>query len=223
MQKIKSVQEGDIKKKLQNDREFEIELNHSSVSYSKRSDNILAVYEKTPIRSVGASQDFYYASKAKISDVLVKVVSCEGPIHRDEARRRVIQHWGMNNVKSAIRSIMQGVERFSTKGNKIVRKGKFFWPLKMKQVKIRFRDINGIMKKIELICPEEIEESFKFVLKKEFSIPYDNLITQTAKLLGFNRTGEGIYSSLGKRLDNLIKREVVLRKDERLFLANKIE
>lgn len=223
LQVIKSVQEGDVKKKLQNNREFKIEFNYFSVTSSKLSKDILTVYKKTSIRSVGSSQDFYYASRAKMADVLVKVVDCEGPIHKDEARRRVIQHWGMNNVKSAIRSILQGVEGFCTKENKIVRKGKFFWPLRRKQVKIRSRDIEGMTKKIELICPEEIEEAFKFVLKKEFSTPYDNLITQTAKLLGFNRTGEDIYFSLGKMLDDLIRGEVILKQDERLILANKID
>ena len=127
----------------------------------------------------------------------------------------------MNNVKSTIRSIMQDVEKFCSKSNKLIRKGDFFWPPEMRQVKIRSRDVEGITKKIELICPEEIEEAMKFILKKEFSMPYDSLITQTAKLFGFNRTGEDIYFSLGKRLDTLIKNEVILKQGECLILAKK--
>ena len=218
---IKLAQDGSIKKKLQNKINCEIKLNHSSVISTRPHQDIPTAYKQILVKNVGQPKSFYSTSKAKIADVLINIIDCEGPIHKDEARRRVIQHWNMNNVKSTIRSIMQDVEKFCSKSNKLIRKGDFFWPPEMRQVKIRSRDVEGITKKIELICPEEIEEAMKFILKKEFSMPYDSLITQTAKLFGFNRTGEDIYFSLGKRLDTLIKNEVILKQGECLILAKK--
>lgn len=216
---IKMAQEGSIKKKLHNQINYEIKLNHSSVRSTLSHENNLIIYKQTEVKSMGQPKDFYSVSKDKIAAILINVVESEGPIHRDEARRRVIQHWNMNNVKSAIRSIMQDVEESCLIRKRLIKKGDFFWPLKMTQVKIRSRNVEGVTKKIELICPEEIEEAMKLILKQEYSMPYDNLITQTAKLFGFNRTGEDIYSSLGKMLNKLISADVILRQGDRLVLS----
>lgn len=215
---IKEAQDGLIKKKLKNNNSFEIKYNHASSFSSKCPDDILSVYKKIPIKRIGPPEKFYHAAPLRMAEVLEKVVKYEGPIHRDEARKRVVQHWGMNNVKSTIRAIMQRVEKSCNDANIIVIKGDFFWPPGLKQLKIRSRDVSGIIKRIDFICPEEISEAVKFVLKKEFSLPYENLISRTAKILGFSRTGEDIYSRISSQLNVLIKNGKIIKRDERLIL-----
>ncbi|MGI6595508.1 MAG: DUF3320 domain-containing protein [Candidatus Ratteibacteria bacterium] len=216
---IKSVQEGTIEKKNFTT-DHSIELNPSSVEIQTNScENIIQNYEQIDIKQIGQPQDFYHTSKNEIGNILIKVIEIEGPIHIEEARRRVIQHWKMNNVKSTIRLIMRDVEKLCCETGRILKKGDFLWPPKMDRVKIRYRDIEGLTKKIELICPEEIEEAIKFILKKEFSMPCHDIITQTAKILGFNRTGDTIYSSLSTIINNLLKKKMLLKQEDRLILV----
>lgn len=89
----------------------------------------------------------------------------------------------------------------------------------MKAIKIRHRDIEGFNKRINLVCPEEIEETAKFILRKEYSMPLDSLIIQTAKVLGFNRLSDETYSHIKRRVYALLKKGSISKKDDRLTLV----
>jgi hypothetical protein len=166
------------------------------------------------------SDSFYTPSNLNISEVLKKVVNHESPIHRDEAARRVVSHWGMKAVKRKIRNILTIVESYCEANRMIKCKGNFLWSMDMKRPRVRSRDSEDVSKNIKFISPEEIGEASFMVLKKEYSMPKKELINQTAKLLGFNRTTENIDEYIWRSIHSYIKDCKILEKNGRLTFNN---
>ena len=215
---INLSKEGKVKKKFQNRSDFTVNLKQLREG-RKKEDGLLIPYSLTPVRRVGPSEKFYKAPDYQIANILVGVVEHEGPIHKDEARRRVIQHWDLSSIKNVIEEILDRVELFSIKSNLIKKKKDFYWPVKGIKLKIRSRDVEGVNKSIEYIAPEEIEEAAKFILNKEYSMPLENLVDQVAGLLGFNRVTEDISRYIKKNITPMIKDGGIKEVNGKLTLA----
>jgi hypothetical protein len=97
----------------------------------------------------------------------------------------------------------------------IKKKGEFYWPIEMIKPYVRRRDSKETNKNIRLVDPEEIGEAALIVLKKEYSMPKDDLIDQTAKVLGFTRVTEDIDRYIWKSIDNYKKCNKILEINER--------
>jgi very-short-patch-repair endonuclease len=179
-------------------------------------------YLLTPIQSKSYSDSFYWAGTSKIASVLKKIVEYEGPIHKEEAWRRVVQHWDIRAVGSRIRQILESAEDYCTSKKMIKKKGEFYWPINMIKPFVRRRDSEEITKDIHLIDPEEIGEAALIVLKTEYSMPKDDLINQAARLLGFARVTEDISKYIWKSIDVYKKCNNILEINERFtFNADK--
>jgi hypothetical protein len=64
------------------------------------------------------------------------------------------------------------------------------------------RTRNGdLPRDIELICPEEIAQAARLLLDAQFGMGVDDLVTQTARVLGFNSTGSRIAARIREVLD----------------------
>jgi hypothetical protein len=84
-------------------------------------------------------------------------------------------------------------------------KGNFLWPPELQEVQARV-PVAGVpesKRKPEHIPPEEIEIAMKTVAQYALGISVESLITETAKVFGFNHTGEKNrkrFSDVYKRL-----------------------
>ena len=79
----------------------------------------------------------------------------------------------------------------------------------MKNPYARLRS-NDVGKDIELISPEEIGEAAVAVLKKEYSMPKDDLVIQTTRVLGFKRVTEAIYKYVARSINNYMKKNRII-------------
>lgn len=216
LEAIDRAKEGTLKKKLQNNLKYSISYKDTLPASASQNIHELVPYSIAPVRKRGSSEEFYDASSGQIAHVIKRIVEVEGPIHQDEVERRTIQFWNLTFAGKRIKEQLEMVERNCSIKGLIKRRGKFYWPSDLKKPKVRMRDFDKINKDIELICPEEIGEAAIIVLKREYSMPKDELITQTAKLLGFGRITENINKYIGKSLKIYIKDNKVLKINERL-------
>lgn len=204
------------KKKLNSNFNYEIQYkNHSS----RGSGIQVKSYSLTPIYKTLPSKSFYFADIPEICSVFKKVVEHEGPIHKDEVERRVVQHWGIRAVGNRIREILKEAEQISVKEKMVKRRGDFYWSIGMDKPIVRRRISVDINKNIELIAPEEIGETALIALGKEYSMPKDSLIEQTANLLGFERVTEEISKYVGEAIKQYKKDHKIIEINDRLALA----
>jgi hypothetical protein len=198
---IAKAKKGDLKKR--------VDLNEFKIYHRQQIQKTNAIevrkYVVTPIRKRFPSESFYQARSTMIASILKTIVEFEGPIHREEAWRRLIQHWNIRAIGSKVRQTLQSLENYCLSDNLFIMKGEFYWPADMIEPPVRVRKSStDIDKKITFIAPEEICEAALLVLNKEYSIPIEEIIIQVANMIGFGRVTEDI----SQYIEDSIKRYI---------------
>jgi len=215
---IEQSQCGQLKKKLSVTKNHKITLSNPTSNSQKPPENYMK-YKLTPILGRRDSSDFYYESKTIFYKKLERVVECEGPIHKDEAMRRVTQFWDFASVGKIIRETLENVIRYCVKNEVVAKRKDFLWPINMTKPPIRNRDgVEGVSKKFELIAPEEVGEAAILVLKKEYGMPLEDLVNQTARILGYKRVTESMGSYMKKCIENYGKSNGMERSNGKIIL-----
>ncbi|HZO91622.1 MAG TPA: DUF3320 domain-containing protein [Chthonomonadaceae bacterium] len=149
-------------------------------------------YRACQIQRLGNPPDFYLLAQyhpGRITNVLTYVVQQEGPIHIEEATRRVVAFWGMGKAgANLVRTIQSAASRAQMR-RAIQIRGDFLWPVELSQIFVRVPTEHAPVRSIEYISLEEIAEACFLRVRDAFAIQPDELVTQVARLLGYNRTG----------------------------------
>lgn len=197
------------------------------IDYKNRASNNLKFkiksYTLTPIESCRRLAQNYFDTFSKSTYVLKAIVEHEGPIHREEAWKRTANYFGYRAVGKRIRRYLQQVEDTCIYKKMIKKKGEFYWPLDMYKPQVRKRDSEETSKKIRFIAPEEIGEAALIVLEKEFSIPVDDLVSQAARLIGFNRITDDVKQYVEKSIELYKKEGKIAEVENRLSLSRDVQ
>jgi hypothetical protein len=125
------------------------------------------------------------------SRLLEKLIQEEGPIHFDYAVRRLASAWKLRKTPKIVQTVKEALNLLLV-SRKVIVKGSFLWPQGLQDVIVRI-PVPGIpqsKRKPQHIPPEEIETAMKTITHYALSISSESLITETAKVFGFNRLGE---------------------------------
>jgi very-short-patch-repair endonuclease/DNA polymerase III delta prime subunit len=217
---IEKAQRKEFKKKINETTNFNIQL-ELPLQYSRPEKDSLINYAKAEIEQEYTPREFYNTAEYKIALILKKIVNLESPIHKEEAWRKAVGHWDISSLGSRIRATMEIVEQYCIQNDLFKKKGDFYWSINMKNPVARKRDPEDLNKGIEYISIEEIGEAALFVLKKEFSAPKDDLVDQTARILGFNRVTEQSYKYISKAIESYVRKNKIIKNDGRLIPAEK--
>jgi len=156
---------------------------------------------------VFASEKFYTGSVSTLAQQIVEIVAAEGPIHEDELARRITTVFGMTRTGSQIVTKVRKASDHAERNKTITRKGPFLWPADMSEPPVRVRngDSKDTPRDIDRVCPEEIGQAAWLLLKAQFGMSRQDLITQTARALGFNNTGTSIAFAIETALNIELK------------------
>ncbi len=89
-------------------------------------------------------------------------------------------------------NLLNTVQIAATRAHKraaITIRGDFLWPAEMTEAVVRVPSSDNNVRPIEYVPLEEIAEACILCVKGAFAIQQDELITQVARLFGYNRTG----------------------------------
>lgn len=139
-----------------------------------------------------------------IKDVVEFIADIEGPIHFDLMAKRISPIFGNKRAGSSIKKSLKTFILSHCK-NSVVLKGDFIWQKSMDTPNIRRASGKDSMRSIEHISVEEIGEAMVYIVTKSVGINKSNLFSDTARLFGFNRTGEKIYGAMEMSLNTLLK------------------
>ena len=134
------------------------------------------------------------------SRLIAKLVEEEGPVHVQYTARRLISAWGLGRMgPRVVKAIKQAVKLCQKEGT-LRREGKFLWPPQVTKVSVRV-PVEGVpesFRTIEHIPPEEIKCTMLIIIRYGLSISVESLLIETARIFGFNRTGDNIRKELLK-------------------------
>ena len=125
-----------------------------------------------------------------LADMLASVVATEGPVHLQEAFRRVATAHGVSKMGSRISDTLNQALELAVQGDQILRRGEFLWPPKMTISPVRNR-AQQASRIADHVCDEEIAEAACVIQRQFPGAPQQEQAVQTARLLGFSRLTEG--------------------------------
>lgn len=187
------------------------EATQLSVPQPPAHEPVLPVYEPFVVGEIkGTPDDFYDAkSDTSIRSLIEAVVRMEGPVSHELVARRVAEHWEVGRVTS--RTIKR-IEGLTGKADvKVVRgtEGTFLWsPSQDTRSFTLFRipgENEGSRRDAEDLPPQEIANAALHVLEQHVSLPVADLVRETARLLGYQRTGPAVDKAMRGGIGVLVK------------------
>ena len=172
----------------------------------------LPVYEPFTVREIkGTTDDFYdVKSNSSIRALIEAVVSKEGPVSLDLVARRVAEHWGVGRVTART---VKRIEASTGKANvKVVREADmvFLWaPSQDPKTFTLFRvagENENSKRDAEYLSPQEVANAALHVLEQHVSLPVADLVRETARLLGYQRTGPAVDKAMRGGIGLLVRK-----------------
>jgi len=167
----------------------------------------------TVTTKLGTPDDFYRApADAKLRQTLRAIVTTEGPMSLGLAARRLAAHWDFSRCTA---SVQQRVEQLARRAKvRIVKHGsdRFLWPDDLEPAAYRaFRLPGGsaeARREATDIPPEEIANAAQHLLGQHISLPLDDLVRETARLFGYQRTGQRVEPAMRRGIALLLTRQM---------------
>ncbi|MCL0031956.1 DUF3320 domain-containing protein, partial [Dehalococcoidia bacterium] len=176
--------------------------------YQLRIDDYFHCFLESQLTAGNEWKDLKTETNPHIKNLIVKVVSSEGPVHTDEIIDRLRVAYNLGSVRATTRErILNVIKSMVGRGEVVGDTDQFVWQ-ESKQLKRmpRFPSTSG---KIEHMYPGELESICIGLIRELLGIDRDNLITEVTRRLKFKRTGATIRKTLNKIIDNLLRNEII--------------
>jgi very-short-patch-repair endonuclease len=160
-----------------------------------------------------------YTSRQTLVDAIEQCVNQEWPVHTDLVIQRIARHWGNARTGNRIREYVAEAIQAAVKQNRVVRKGDFLWKTDGGKVIVRGKMPDGRVRDIEHVPSEEILGAFQEVLQIGLSMPEQDLLRETSRRLGYERTGKDVSLRLAKELKSATTQSTLILVDDRYELA----
>ena len=148
----------------------------------------------------------------KLTECVELLVCNEYPIHYELICQKLSPLLGREKATSVVRNEVNRALR--SLGDRIVRKGDFFYPAVY--TKIPARQANG--RNIKHISTDELAAAMLRVLSKCVGTTRMALIDETTRALGFNRRGANIARAMNEAFERLIIEGKICEIDEKLSM-----
>lgn len=205
--------------KKNNIEEYKIE--REIICTPNRQENIrdlVSEYKKCEFLNISSyycSVELHKVPENILETIVIHIVSIEGPIHTNELIQRIRFFWGVKKAGKRIQAVIERAVWSCGRKGLLHISGEFIYD-RNKKIEVR-RRIDVPLPKIDLICDEEIEEAIKIILKNQFDTFPEELVTQTARLLGYQSTSKGISDRINEVLNDLIEQGELIEKTNSLI------
>jgi very-short-patch-repair endonuclease len=146
------------------------------------------------------------ASMADVAKAMYRIVEIEGPIHHEEACRRLASVWGLDRAGNRIRDA--GLRALTSLGEKCscTSDGGFWTLLPSPPITVRDRSQteSSYLRRAEYLPPGEIRAAALQVLSENARVHRDDLVVEIARRFGFQRTGEDLWGAIDAVLRALV-------------------
>jgi len=162
-------------------------------------------------RVLGDLNAFYDpSSDGAIRAMIEAVVQQEGPVSLNLLSQRVAECWGIRRVAHRVRERIKTVVRRSQVRPCRCADRIFVWPPTQEPEDYRDFRAPGVdersRRNVRDIPPEEIAAAALSVVTSQVSLPMADLIRETARLLGFQHTGQTVGQYISRGVDLLLER-----------------
>lgn len=172
-------------------------------------------YQRANLPPEVAHQELHLHPLGRLSQWIGDIVQAEGPIHFEEAARRIADANGISKIGSRIRLVLEKAANYAQQGGLIERRNNFLWYAGDKELMIRDRSVlPSNSKKLQFIAPEEMHLAIKKVVNESVAIQPDVAVPLVAKLFGFSRVTEDMRKQVLDVIDDAVIKGVVVKEGD---------
>jgi hypothetical protein len=156
---------------------------------------------------VGFTNVDMYTDRARkeVIRLLQQLVKVEGPIHLDEAVRRLRTAWGLERTGDRIRRAVEDAAEECVKKDRLRRRGDFLWPAGEGTVQVRVPAEGQAesQRDLDVVAPEELQQAMRLLVQQGGALSEEALLSQTGRVFGFRSVGENMRARLRACLQEL--------------------
>lgn len=162
-------------------------------------------YEEYQIRSYGGVM-FTALPDGELIELVTRVVQYETPIHVEEVARRIREAFGLGRTTIRILNITEVALGQAGRHGTIHQEGQFWFATGQELEKPRSRrEAASSLRKHDKIAPYEYRLAIRAALRESMSADRVELTALVARVLGFDRTGNGLESSISDETDRMVR------------------
>lgn len=147
-------------------------------------------------------------SDGQLAYLVEQIVSIEQPIHEEEVARRVAAACGLQRAGSRIQEAAVRGLRAARRQGQLRADGQFWMLSDAKEVQARNRSslaASEPVRKPAMISPLEIASAAHSVLQQNLAMDLEELVVETARVLGFARTGSDVAAAIETAIDKHLR------------------
>ena len=149
--------------------------------------------------------DLVGLGRPELAALAARVVRDEGPIHVEEVARRVRQAFALNRTGHRILDAISAALEWAERRDLVIREGAFWSPSDRGLSMPRYRrEAASPLRRADRIAPYEYRLAINAVLRACAGAARPGLIAEVARVLGFERTGNGLDRAVSTELDAMI-------------------
>jgi very-short-patch-repair endonuclease len=168
---------------------------------------------------VPRNRDLLTLKLSEMAALAAFVVKAEGPIHAEEVARRIREAFGLgrtgNRILSRIIEALRAAERL---GEVIREEGFWSAPQQTHLLPRQRRNSDLPLRRADRIAPREYRLAVLQVVETAVGIDREDLIVETARLLGFDRTGSDLHAAIEKQIVTLLNGNHILSENGHIRL-----
>jgi very-short-patch-repair endonuclease len=164
-----------------------------------------AIYYKECALAVPYRRDLLDLSVPDIARISLMVVEAEGPVHTEEVARRIREAFGLQKTgKRILIHVRSGLKHLSRSGN-VVNDGEFWSTAGQDILSVRNRrHVPLPLRRAAMIAPAEYQLAISLVVTDVVAILRQDLVSETARRFGFDRTGPDLKEAIERQLAKLV-------------------
>jgi very-short-patch-repair endonuclease len=163
-------------------------------------------YVSASLEGLRKGPQLQHETAGNLSRMISEIVQTEGPVHVDIVVERIRHYYGLGRVRGATREhLMSAIERAARSGL-VKKQGDFIWSNYAQLAQPpRASGSGAAARSIEQIHPDELKQALLLTVASIFGGSRDDVVSQTARNLGYQRTGPSIKQVLETAIDQMLE------------------
>jgi very-short-patch-repair endonuclease len=165
-----------------------------------------SVQYKECVLTVPFRRDLLDIPVVELSRFALEVVEAEGPIHTYEVARRIREAFRLQKTGKRIFSHVKFSLQHLARNGSVTREGEF-WSAVGQHIVVARNRRNAAMplRRAAMIPATEYQLAVLAIISEAVSISGDDLVIETARLFGFDRTGPDLKEAIDRQVQKLVK------------------
>jgi very-short-patch-repair endonuclease len=170
--------------------------------------------------SVPRGVDLLTLEPAHLAELAAAVVREEGPIHVEEVAKRLRETFGLERTGRRILTAVRAALQSAGRDGMLIQEGEFWSAAEPGSSAPRCRrGVSSSLRRADRIAPREYRLAIRVVLDECIGVRRPELIVEAARLLGFERTGNGLDRAISEQIEAMITAGELAEDGENIRLA----